>query len=63
MLDLKINGIYKLTNKIVIRPDKKCVSCLFFNDGVCWCNYLKVKVDNWEYYEKCPVIEVTIEEE
>jgi hypothetical protein len=62
-MKVDIEGVYKLTNKRRIRPEKKCIDCPFFEDGLPWCTYLKVKIDNWNYYEKCPVIEITIEEE
>ena len=62
---MKINvlGTYKFVNKISFQPHKRCLNCPFFEDYLGWCKYLKIKIDNWDYYEKCPVIEITIEEE
>ncbi len=61
-MKLEIEGIYKLTNKFVVRPDKKCMNCPLFEDDLGWCRWLKIKIDDYEYYEKCPVIEIIIEE-
>lgn len=58
----KILGTYKVTNKISIYPDKKCIDCLFFDEGLCWCRWLKKKILTWDYYDECPVNEITVEE-
>jgi len=58
----EILGCYAITNKVTIRPNKKCIDCPFFEEGTCWCNWLKKRIDKWYYYEDCPIIEIGVEE-
>jgi hypothetical protein len=61
---MKINslGTYKFVNRTTIKPDKHCLNCILFDDVLGWCKYLKIKIDDCEYYELCPVSAIIIEE-
>jgi len=61
-MKIDIGGVYRFSNKVSIRPERRCVSCLFFDDGLSWCRYLKIRIDTWNYYERCPVVEIIVEE-
>ena len=56
-------GAYAVKNKVIYTPRKRCIDCPFFEEGACWCLYLKQKIDDWEYNDKCPVKEISVEEE
>ena len=62
MKNINILGSYNVKSRISYKPDKKCISCVFFDEGLCWCVYLKKKIDNWEYSIECPIKEIIIEE-
>lgn len=62
-MKVDILGQYKFVNKHTWQPHKRCVDCILFDDSICFCHYLNVKVQDWEYNKSCPVIEITIEEE
>lgn len=62
-MKIDVLGTYKFTNKRSIRPDKRCLNCPFFDEGLCWCIYLKVKIEDWNFNKNCPIIEIIVEEE
>jgi len=59
----EILGRYAVTNKVSIKPNKKCMDCPFFDEGVTWCIWLKQKITSWTYNDECPIIEIIVEEQ
>lgn len=55
-----IFGVYEFRNRAVYHPDKKCLNCPLLCDF--WCNYLKIRIPDVEYYPDCPVVEIIVEE-
>lgn len=56
----KLFGTFEFKNKTSFKPEKKCVNCILNCDN--WCQYLKIRIPDPEYYPECPVIEITVEE-
>lgn len=62
MKNLNILGSYKIANKEILYPEKKCIDCLLFEDELCWCRWYKEKIKDWEYNPDCKVISIVVEE-
>jgi hypothetical protein len=62
-MSINIFGTYVIKNKVTYQPRKKCIDCPLFDEGLCWCRYLKCKIADWNYHDECPVRQITVEEE
>jgi hypothetical protein len=65
MADAKVCvfGTVLLSDKTKFRPNKRCLDCPFFEEGLCWCRYLRKKIVEWDHNDDCPVVEIIVEEE
>lgn len=62
-MSINIFGTYSVSNKTTYTPQKKCIDCPFFEEGSCWCSYIKQRITDWDYNSECPVKEIVVEEE
>lgn len=59
-MDINILGQMDFGYRKTYNPQRKCVICPLLCDS--WCNYLKVRIHDIEYYEDCPVTKIIVEE-
>jgi hypothetical protein len=60
MTRVNVFGVYDFKNKKTYNPERKCVNCPLSCDT--WCNYLRIRIPDPEYYSDCPVIQIIVEE-